>query len=263
MRRPNQRTMLALVFLSVAGLGAIAKTQMRPELPPVSDNAALQYWQAFAMLPALDTSREKLLENWSEAPPLNDASRKLLDQSHASLMFLRRAAKFQKCDWGVDYRDGISMFLPHLAKSRVLARIAALDARQAFEAHQGDRAREDAFGMLALARQVGSDHTMVSMLVGYSIEGMIVDAVAPYLPEVSASYADAVAAFKTLPPSPRLDEAVLCEKRLAGSIINQLQEADKHRPGSWRDVWHSMLGPDNPDPLKDIDSIGQLAEVVE
>jgi hypothetical protein len=261
MQRPNQRTVLGLVVLSLAGLGAMAKTQTKSELPPVSDNAALQYWQAFAMLPALDAKQEKLLENWSEAP-LDDLAGKLLDQSHASLMFLRRAAKFQKCDWGVDYRDGISMFLPHLAKARVLARIAALDARQAFETNQGDRAREDAFGMLAMAHQVGSDHTMVSMLVGYSIEGMIIDAVAPYLPEVSASYADALAALKTLPPSPRLDEAVLYEKLLAGSIINQLQDAEKHRPGSWRDVWHSMLGPDNPDPLKDIDSLGQLVEVM-
>src|SRR5436190_3938420 len=170
MRRPNQRTTLGLVFLSVAGLGAIAKTQMRPELPPVSDNAALQYWQAFAMLPALDAKQQKILENWPEAP-LDDAAQKLLDQSHASLMFLRRGAKFQKCDWGVDYRDGMSMFLPHLAKSRVLARLAAFDARQAFEAHQGDRAREDTIGMVAMAHQIGSDHTMVSMLVGYGIEG--------------------------------------------------------------------------------------------
>jgi hypothetical protein len=262
MRRPNQRTVLALVLLAIAGLGAMATTQTNSELPPVSDNAALQYWQAFAMLPALDAKQEKLLENWPEAP-LDDATSKLLDQSHASLMFLRRAAKFQKCDWGVDYRDGMSMLLPHLAKSRVLARLAALDARQAFEAHQGDRAREDAIGMVALAHQVSTDRTMVSMLVGYGINGMAIDAVAPYLPEVNASYADAVATFKTLPPSPRLDEAVLCEKRLHGSIITQLEDAEKNRPGSWRDVWHSVLGPDAPSPLKDIDSLGQLVEIME
>ena len=88
MRRPNQRTMLALVLLSVAGLGAMAKNQTKSELPPVSDNAALQYWQAFAMLPALSMPRRKSC--WRigrRRTPLNDASRKLLDQSHASLMF--------------------------------------------------------------------------------------------------------------------------------------------------------------------------------
>src|SRR5215210_158999 len=167
MQRPNQRTMLALVLLSLAGLLVAAKTQTALELPPVSNNAALQYWQAFAMLPALDAKQEKLLENWSEAP-LDDAVSKLLDQSHPSLMFLHRAAKLQRCDWGLDYDDGISMLLPHLTKARVLSRLAALDARRAFEAHQGDRAREDAFGMVALAHQVGSDHTLVSVLVCYS-----------------------------------------------------------------------------------------------
>src|SRR5215210_9007930 len=187
MQRPNQRTMLALVLLSLAGLLVAAKTQTALELPPVSDNAALQYWQAFAMLPALDAKQEKLLENWSEAP-MDDAARKFLDQSHASLMFLRRGAKLQRCDWGIDYRDGISTFLPHLGKARILARLAALDARRAFEAQQGDRAREDAFAMMALARHAGTDHTLVGTLVCYAIEEMTVDAVAPYLPEVSASY---------------------------------------------------------------------------
>lgn len=262
MRHPNRRTMLTIVLLLLVGLAATAKTQTAMELPPVSDNAALQYWQAFAMLPALDAKQEKLLESWAEAP-LDAAARKLLDQSHASLMFLHRGAKLQRCDWGIDYRDGLSMYLPHLGKARVLARLAALDARWALEARQGDRAREDAFGMVALAHHVGSDHTLVSTLVCYAIEGMAIDAVAPYLPEVSASYKDAVSAFQSLPPSPRLEEAMLCEKRLASSIINQLQNAEIHRPGSWREVWHSMLGKDNPDPLKDIENLGQLVKLME
>jgi hypothetical protein len=262
MRRLIRYTLLAVALSSLVVLASTANTKSTLELPPVSDNAALQYWQAFAMLPALDAKQEKLLETWADAP-LDDAAGKLLDQSRASLMFLHRGAKLQWCDWGIDYRDGISMFLPHLAKARVLGRLAALDARRAFETHQGDRAREDAFGMVALAHHVGSDHTLVSTLVCYAIEGMAIDAVTPYLPGVSASYKDAVSAFQSLPPSPRLDEAMLCEKRLAGSIIKQLQDAEKHRRGSWRDVWQSMLGKDNPDPLKDIEDLGQLVEVMD
>jgi hypothetical protein len=257
MRRLTQRAILAVGTLSLAAMAVAAATQMELELPPVSDNAALQYWQAFAMLPAIQSEQEKLLEKWAEAP-LDDSTNKLLDQSHASLMFLHRGAKLRRCDWGLDYRDGVSMFLPHLAKAHTLSRLAALDARRSFETHQGVRAREDAFGMLALARQVGSDQTLVSMLVCYAIEGMTIDAVAPYLPEVSASHAEALSEFSALPPSPRLEKGVLCEKRMAGSIIQQLQNAERQRPGSWREIWRAILGKDNPDPFKDIESLEQL-----
>jgi hypothetical protein len=246
----------------LTALTVAAETRSVLELPAVSDNAALQYWQAFVMLPALDADQEKLLETALDAP-LNDTAIKLIDQAHASLIFLHRGAKLRKCDWGLDYRDGIRMFLPHVAKARTLSRLAALDARRAFEADQGHRARDDAFGMFALARQVGGDHTLVSMLVCYNIEELAIDVVAPYLPEVNASYEDAVAMFESLPPSPPISQGVLCEQQMALSIIDQLKKAEEQRPGAWQKVWHSMLGKDASGPLKDVESLDKLVEMME
>jgi hypothetical protein len=178
-------------------------------------------------------------------------------------MYLHRGAKLRKCDWGLDYRDGVSMLLPHVAKSRTLARLAALDARRALEAGQSDRARDDAYGMFALARQVGGDHTLVSMLVCYSIENMAIDAVAPYVPQMNASYDQAVKMFQTLTPSPPLSQGVYCEKRLVRTIINQLQQAEARRAGSWREQWQSIAGKDTPESLKKIDSLEKLVQIVE
>jgi hypothetical protein len=240
----------------------MSRAETAVDYPPVSDNAALQYWQAFAMLPALDAEQEKLLENCTTAP-LDAAATKLLDQSHASLMFLTRGAKLRQCDWGLDYHDGISLLLPHLAKARTLARIATLEGRRAFAAGQSDRARDMAFGMMTLARQVGRDHTLVSVLVCYALEGLTIDLVAPHIPDLKASYADAVKQFESLPPSPQLDQAVECEKRLADSIIRQLKEAEQRRPGGWRDVWRNMLSPDSPDSLKNLDSLEQIIKLSE
>jgi hypothetical protein len=258
--RATHSTIFALALLPLAVVPVAAQSPRALEPPPVSDNAALQYWQAFAMLPALDASQEKLLETPPDAP-LNEAAVKLIDQSHASLLYLHRGAKLRKCDWGLDYRDGIDMLLPHVAKARTLARLAALDARRAFEAGQSERARDDAYGMFALARQVGGDHTLVSMLVCYSIEEMAIDAVAPYLPEVNASYDEAVKMFQTLPPSPPLSQGVFCEKLLTRSIIRQLQQAEERRAGSWRKIW--QVGMEAPEPLRSVESLEKLVQYME
>jgi hypothetical protein len=235
------------------------------EFPPVSDNAALQYWQAFATIPTLDADQEKLLQNWATVP-LDEAATKLLDQSQTSLMFLHRGAQRRECDWGLDYRDGGQLFLPHLIRARTLARIAALDARQAFENKDYKRAHDDAFGMVTLARHVGKDHTIVNMLVCFAIEGTVVDLAAPYLPEVQAPYADVLEECEALPPSPPLAQAVLGEKRMAYTVLNQLAEAEHRRPGSWRETWKSILGGDvggAADPLQSAVKFEEVLDLVE
>jgi hypothetical protein len=255
--------MLAGVMSSLAALSAAADPPPAIVFPAVSNNAALQYWQAFAMLPPLNAEQEKLLDNRATAP-LDDAAVKLLEQSHGSLKFLMRGAKLRECDWGLDYRDGASMHLPHLAKARTLARLAALEARRAFEAGQHDRASDMAFGMAAMARQVGGDRTLVNMLVCYSIEEMTVDAVAPYLPKLGASYETSKATFESLPPSPQISQGVLCEKQMGAWLRNKLEEAEKQQPGSWRTTWKSMiLGPESEDPLWDVKSFDEVVAMMD
>jgi hypothetical protein len=258
------RAMLAGTLLSLISTPVLAVDVPDITFPAVSNNAALQYWHAFAVLPPLDAEQEKLLDNRATVP-LDDAVLKLLDQSQTSLMFLGRGAKFRRCDWGLDYRDGGNMYLPHLAKARTLARLAALDARRAFEAGDYDRGSGDIFGMAALARQVGSDQTLVSMLVCFGIEGMAIDTVAPYLPELGGSYEDAMAAFESLPPSPSLTQAVLCEKQLAAAVLQQIRDAEERHPGSWRDTWKTIVfGAENPPiPFENIESFDELVEMMD
>jgi hypothetical protein len=255
-----QRTALAAALLVLVAQPLSADVPL-VEFPPVSNNAALQYWQAFAMLPALDEKQEKLLDDRATAAIDADAV-KLLDSAQTSFMFMTRAAKLRECDWGLDYRDGAQMYLPHLNKARTLARLAALDARRAFEAGQYDRGGELAFGMVAMGRQVGGDHTLVSMLVCYMIEGMMVDAVAPYVPELGASYGDSLTLAESLPPSPPLAHGVQCEKRLASTIVGQLKEKEDRHPGSWRGSWKALLG-ETEDPIPDVKSFDELVKLME
>jgi hypothetical protein len=253
----------ATIILVVAAHPAPADVPEAVAFPAVSNNAALQYWQAFAMLPALDAKQEKILDDRATVSLDDAVASKLLNDSHASLLFLTRASKLRECDWGLDYNDGASMYLPHLNKARTLARIAALEARRAFEARQFDRAREMAFGMIALARQCGTDRTMVSMLVCYMIEDMAVDAVAPYVPHLGAPYEHAMQMYQTLPPSPRAAQGALCEKQMAAWIIKKVREAEQKNPGSWRNTWKtSILGPEIDDPLADVETFDEVLTIM-
>ena len=104
--------------------------------PP--ENAALQYWQSFALLPRLDEEQEQILKDWRA--PIDVATRELLEESRTALMYIRRAAQLRHCDWGLDYRDGVlqinsgSPTHPHLWSTR-LGTVAVLDiARDALVA---------------------------------------------------------------------------------------------------------------------------------
>jgi hypothetical protein len=253
----------AAVILVVAARPAPADVPEAVAFPAVSNNAALQYWQAFAMLPALNDKQEKLLDNRATVSVDDAVAAKLLNDAHASLLFLTRAARLRECDWGLDYNDGASMYMPHLNKARTLARIAALEVRRAFETRQFDRAREMTFGMIAMARQCGTDRTMVSMLVCYMIEDMTVDAVAPYVPHLGVTYDHAMQMYQTLPPSPRAAQGVLCEKQMAAWIIKKLQAAEKQSPGSWRNTWKTaILGAEIDDPLADVASFDEVLTIM-
>lgn len=214
-------------------------------------NAAIQYWQAFAQMPKLDAEQEKMLEQWN-AIPLDAAAQKLIDASHSSLMYLHRGAQLKRCDWGLDYNDGISLMMPHLSKARDLARLAALRARQEFE--QGNRkgARADAAAMTALARHVGRDPIMVSLLVQYAIEGATVDLVAPYVPELKASYAQSMQLFGELPQAATLQQAVFTEKKfICEWIVAKLQDEEQRKKGAALELWKKFLdGPAVPESLK-------------
>jgi len=56
---------------------------------------------------------------------------------------------------------------------------------------------------------------------------------------------------------------VQCEKRLAYTIITQLKDAEERNPGSWRQTWKSILGPDVADPLQEVKSFDELVELME
>jgi hypothetical protein len=242
-----------------------AQDSVPPGSTPLAANAAVQYWQAIVQMPALDKDQEKLLlEDWHNVEawqkvPLDPAAQKLIADSHNSLLYLQRGAQLKQCDWGLDYRDGISMLMPHLSKSRDLARLAALRARYNFEQRNWKLARNDATAIMALARHVGRDPIMISMLVRIGLEGIVVDVVAPYVPQLKASHADAVAMFEAMPPAATLQQSIVSEKEnMARWIIKKLKEEEQRQPGAGLKLWQNFLeGADVPDSIRKPDSLDE------
>jgi hypothetical protein len=252
---------LTIVLLLTLG-PALSAAELAGGKSDLGDNAALQYWQAFSQMAALDEEQKKLLDEWPTVSLDDPAVQKILDESHKSMLYLRRAARCERCDWGLEYNDGIGLLLPHLAKSRELARLAALHARAEYERGNRKALPETAIGMMTLARHVGRDPMMICLLVRFLIEGIVIDLVAPYVPEVKASYDGALTTFKELPPAPDLRQCVRAEKRYFMEwLINKFKEEEDREMGASVKLWHQMLGPDAPQELKEIDSFGQIMKL--
>lgn len=199
-------------------------------------NAAMKYWQAFAQMPTLDKDQEKLLGDWYKAP-LDDAALKLIAASETSRLYLHRGAKLSRCDWSLNYEDGMGLLLPYLAKSRDLARHAGLHARHEFEKGHWDAGLEDVNAIMALARHVGNEPIMICILVRHLIEWVALDAVTPYLPELRERSSKLLAAYDALPAGATLSQAYLSEKEhFIKWLIRKLREDEQKQPGAWRDV---------------------------
>jgi hypothetical protein len=252
----------------MTGAIVICCTPAAAQLPAgqseLGPNAALQYWQAFAQMPAFSDEQQKILDEWSTVSLKDPEVEKLATEAQKSMMYLHRAARLERCDWGLDYDDGISLLLLHLTKARDLARLTALHARYEMERGNKRAFRDDATGMMVLARHVGRDPAMICVLVRHLIDGMVVDLVAPYVPQLHAKYADSKAMFDSLPPSSSvLDTFDMEREYFLIWIVRKIKEEEKRDPGAGLKMWNNLLGPEAPAALKRIQSVEEAIKLTE
>lgn len=222
----------------------------------LGDNAALQYWQAVAVLPAYDQKEKELLEHWSEVA-LDSPTLKLLDNSRVMLIFVQRGTKKQRCEWGLDYNDGIEMLLPHLPKIRTLARLELLHARYLFSQKRWQLGVDEASSMFILARHAGHDPHIIAILVGNAVDYITIDLLARYLPEMDSAALEMVSArLDARPPAPALAQAVATEKEIACIWLGrEMEKAERHKKGSWRHVLTRAASTDPKFKMQDIHSL--------
>jgi hypothetical protein len=258
---------LTALVLSATLLPRWTAAQAADTRPGLGANAALKYWQAFALLPALDKDLEKLLEQWNKVP-LDAAALKLIDRSRYSRVYLHRGSKLPHCDWSLNYEDGWRLLLPHLAKSRTLARLAALHARHEFEQGHWKEGAQDVAALMKLARHLEVDPMPLQHVMAYAIERMALEAAAPYLPELKQALPEAASDVLDTPPAaPTPQQLVLCEKQIMPLwLIQELKQAEQHKEGSWQAVWKEVFQwPEgkSPDPVPAAQTLEQALKLLE
>ena len=69
MRNGNLAALLMALTMALRGASTDAAEAPAPKVGhDPGANAALQYWQAFALMPALDTKQQKRLQEWDKDP---------------------------------------------------------------------------------------------------------------------------------------------------------------------------------------------------
>jgi hypothetical protein len=224
-------------------LGAVALASARPPAQPdLAANASLKYWQAFAQLPPRDDAQQKRLADW-RTTPLDDAARKLAGESDKSFLYLRRGAALPRCDWSLDYEDGVGLLLPHLDKARTLTLFACLRARIALDDGRPADGLDDVLAAIRLGRHV-ADPIMVCLLVDLSIESNAADALALLLPKLDGHALKRVAdQLDALPAAATLDQTLVTEREhFVGWGIRRLKDLERAGGGGMRAKVRALLG---------------------
>jgi len=193
---------------------------VQPAADPLGENAALQYWQAFAMMPSDDQLNERQRKALGDVAtaPLDRAAEELTGKSRTALVYLHRGAALRPCSWGLAAglkQDGpLEVRLPHVFKAVRLARVACLRARYAFEQGQPRAALDDLLAVLVLARHAAVDGTVISKGAEYAIENLAVEVAAAHAGTIKDPkiLRTVLVGLKALPRSEALGEVIRRER---------------------------------------------------
>jgi len=179
-----------------------------------TDNAALRYWMAFAVLqdpPADATTTELLLRVTDGAAPWDEGRLgAILDANSEALAIMGRASTLRSCDWGIEYELGPNTPIAHLPKARVLGRLNVLSGIRLAARGQTPDAVDRWLAGVRFSQHLAHGGTLISLFSAQSIllpglRALVnevsrlnpesrarIDAVVRALPETGFDWADAM-----------------------------------------------------------------------
>lgn len=194
-----------------------------------SPNAAIIYWQAFALMPKLSDEQKQKLEAATKAAtiPVSDDLRSILALFDPTLRELQRVRTVQHCDWQMNYDAGPHLLMPHLQRARELSAPALLRARVRFATGETTAAVSDVMTVLKMARDCGVSPLLIPLLVDVAMEKNAFEVLSAYLPSLAPQQLDELAlALKQLPPTASFADCIRGEAGANGVWIEHLVEAE-------------------------------------
>jgi hypothetical protein len=184
--------------------------------PDLGANAALKYWRAFATLPTLSRAEQSKLNAACLSMPLDAKARELLTRADYALQLMHRGAALPRCEWGIDWEEGVPVQLPQAIAARVMCSLACLRARLRFEQGRKREALDDIFAALTMARHVGRDTINITLLSGQAVEHRLIEALALHLPQLDAATIKGLKKrLDALPPAGTPAAALKVEEKFA------------------------------------------------
>ncbi|MGD2174621.1 MAG: hypothetical protein PVJ27_04390, partial [Candidatus Brocadiaceae bacterium] len=245
-----RRKPACIVLAMAVALAALPAGAQAAQGGGAAENAALDYWRAFALMPSLSQQQEEIMLDRGPLEEEPEGTDKLLREFAPALHLMHRASRAPRCDWGVDYvEEGTGALLPHLGKARKLARGAVFRARARWARGEPEEAVEDLVAAVRTARHVGANgrETLISLLVQVAMEEMTLRTAARHLRRP----ADAAALQRLIrqvgPPDGQLVHNVfLAEKAHFITPLRRRLEEGIQPPG-WEDMISGMDLPERPD----------------
>ncbi len=150
-------------------------------------NAAVNYWQAFSLMPKLTEEERQLRESvqGEYSAELPEVVKQLTERSGLALAALEIANRIQYCDWQLDYSQGPMLLLPHVQEARELGRQVQLRAQYRFSQGENSGGVADLLASCRLAGAIGKNQLLISLLVQAAIERGATNLGAAYLPQLS------------------------------------------------------------------------------
>lgn len=217
-----------------AVLAVLVSVPAWAEPPADAGNAALGYWRAFTMMHAPEEGREQEdLEALAAGRKAWDAESlgKLVERNDTAFAELHRASLRKACDFGLDWEEGFSMVIPHLAKARQLSKLNLARARKLAAEGRPAEAVEAWLDGVRMAVHISADGVLISDLVACIILNAHVDALATFVGRGGAGAAELARlrdAFAAIPTGGwDWGAAVANEKRCAGSLVEACLDPSK------------------------------------
>src|SRR5438552_8961802 len=205
------RISITRVIVCALVLNHFAHADSKPD-----DNAALQYWRAFATMPTLDDYSRPKIDTW-DTVAVSDSLRTLLKTYANSIHLAHLGAAKPRCDWGISMDvDGPFTLLPYLGRGRELSLALLLQVRLDFADGKRSAGVEDLIVTFALARHLGANGPMISVLVQDAIESNAIKLSATNLSSFNdAELADFAKKLSALPAPYTLAESMTLGERMS------------------------------------------------